>query len=182
MTCHRKTLALAVVAISLIGISMWIEPPPRLIWNASPSVPIGFFQVRVGEQVSRGDLAVVAPPPAIARFLDKGSYLPLGLPLLKRVAGVPGQTVCRIGDTISIDGDAIALAQRTDRLGRFLPVWSGCRTLAADQLFFLNADREDSLDGRYFGPLPADAVIGMARPIWVASDAAAPRDRRFILP
>lgn len=165
MTCHRKTLALAVFAVSLIGISMWIEPPPRLIWNASPSVPIGFYRVRVGEPVSRGDLAVVAPPPAIARFLDKGGYLPLGLPLLKRVAALPGQTVCRIGDTISIDGDTVALAQRTDRIGRLLPVWSGCRTLAVDQLFFLNADREDSLDGRYFGPLLAATVIGRATPM-----------------
>ena len=165
MTRHRKTLAAVLVAVSLIGISMWIEPPPRLIWNASPSVPIGFYRVRVGDTVSHGDLAVVAPPPAMARFLDKGGYLPLGLPLLKRVAGVPGQTVCRIGDTISIDSEAIALAQRTDRLGRLLPVWSGCRTLAADQIFFLNADREDSLDGRYFGPLPAATVIGRATPM-----------------
>ncbi len=165
MTYHRKTLAAALVAVSLIGISMWIDPPPRLIWNASPSVPIGFYRMRVGEPISRGDLAVVAPPPAIARFLDKGGYLPFGLPLLKHVAALPGQTVCRIGDTISIDGDLVALAQRTDRFDRLLPVWSGCRTLAADQLFFLNADRRDSLDGRYFGPLPAATVIGRATPM-----------------
>ncbi|MFD2431743.1 S26 family signal peptidase [Sphingobium scionense] len=114
---------------------MWIDPPPRLIWNASPSVPIGFYRVRVGDPVSRGELAVVLPPPDIARFLAEGGYLPLGLPLLKRVAALPEQTVCRTGDTISIDGDVVAVAQTTDRLGRALPVWTGCRTLAADQLF-----------------------------------------------
>lgn len=165
MTYPWKTLAAAVVALNLIAISMWIDPPPQLIWNASPSVPMGFYRVRVGDPVSRGDLAVVAPPPTIASFLDKGGYLPLGLPLLKRVAALPGQTVCRTGDTISIDGDAVAVAQTSDRLGRALPVWTGCRTLAADQLFFLNADREDSLDGRYFGPLPAATVIGRATPM-----------------
>ena len=165
MTCHRKTLAAVIVAVTMIGISMWIDPPPRFIWNASSSVPIGFYRVRVGGAVSSGDLAVVAPPPTIASFLDKGGYLPLGLPLLKRVAALPGQTVCRTGDTISIDGNAVAVAQTSDRLGRALPVWTGCRTLAADQLFFLNADREDSLDGRYFGPLPAATVIGQATPM-----------------
>ncbi|ALR20937.1 S26 family signal peptidase [Sphingobium baderi] len=165
MTYPWKTLSAAAVAVSFIAISMWIDPPPRLIWNASPSVPIGFYQVRIGYPVSRGDLAVVMPPPDMARFLDKGGYLPLGLPLLKRVAALPGQTVCRTGDMISIDGDAVALARNTDRLGRILPVWSGCRTLAADQLFFLNADREDSLDGRYFGPLPATTVTGRATPM-----------------
>lgn len=165
MTCPWKTLMTAVAAANLVAVSVWIDPPPRVIWNASPSVPIGFYRVHVGERVSRGDLAVVAPPPTIARFLDKGGYLPLGLPLLKRVAALPGQTVCRIGDAISIDGDTVAVAQTTDRLGHFLPVWSGCRTLTADQLFFLNADREDSLDGRYFGPLPAATMIGRATPM-----------------
>lgn len=165
MTYPWKTLAVAVTAVNLIAISMWIDPPPRLIWNASPSVPIGFYRVRVGDPVSRGELAVVLPPPDIARFLAEGGYLPLGLPLLKRVAALPEQTVCRTGDTISIDGDVVAVAQTTDRLGRALPVWTGCRTLAADQLFFLNADREDSLDGRYFGPLPAATVIGRATPM-----------------
>ncbi|AGH51488.1 MULTISPECIES: S26 family signal peptidase [Sphingomonadales] len=165
MTYPWKTLAAAVAAVNLIAISMWIDPPPRLIWNASPSVPIGFYRVRVGDPVSRGELAVVLPPPDIARFLAEGGYLPLGLPLLKRVAALPEQTVCRTGDTISIDGDVVAVAQTTDRLGRALPVWTGCRTLAADQLFFLNADREDSLDGRYFGPLPAATVIGRATPM-----------------
>ena len=124
----RATAASATLFAALFVAAAALAPQPRLIWNASPSVPIGFYRVRVGEPVSHGDLAVVAPPPAMARFLDKGGYLPLGLPLLKHIAAVPGQTVCRIGDTISIDGDAIALAQRADRLGRLLPVWSGCRT------------------------------------------------------
>ena len=165
MTYPWKTLAAAVVAVNLIAISMWIDPPPRLIWNASPSVPIGFYRVRTGDSVPRGALAVVKPPPDIARFLAEGGYLPLGLPLLKRVAALPGQTVCRTGDTISIDGRAVTVAKETDRLGRALPAWTGCRTLAADQLFFLNADREDSLDGRYFGLLPAATVIGRATPM-----------------
>lgn len=41
-----------------------------------------------------------------------------------------------------------------DRIGRALPVWQGCRVIADSQLFLMNIDVPDSLDGRYFGPIP----------------------------
>lgn len=160
-----KTLAASFAGISLIATSMWIDPPPRLLWNASPSVPIGFYWVRSGEHLASGDLAVVAPPQHIARYLDEGGYLPLGVPLLKPVAALPGQIVCRIADMILIEGMIVGRARASDRLGRTLPSWQGCQTLGPDQLFFMNAEREDSLDGRYFGPFPAASVIGIATPL-----------------
>ncbi|TNE43202.1 MAG: S26 family signal peptidase [Sphingomonadales bacterium] len=153
------------VSIILIGISVVIDPQPRLIWNASPSVPIGFYRVHTGEMPGRGDLAVVAPPHRIARYLDDGGYLPFGLPLIKPVAALAGQRVCRVGDTISIDGTVTGAAKASDRFGRPLPVWHGCRTISDNQLFFMNPNREDSLDGRYFGPLPVSTVIGVATPL-----------------
>jgi type IV secretory pathway protease TraF len=30
----------------------------------------------------------------------------------------------------------------------------------------MNWQSEDSLDGRYFGPIPASAIIGQALPVW----------------
>jgi type IV secretory pathway protease TraF len=30
----------------------------------------------------------------------------------------------------------------------------------------MNWDEPDSLDGRYFGPISAAAIVGRARPIW----------------
>jgi type IV secretory pathway protease TraF len=67
---------------------------------------------------------------------------------------------------IIIDGHAVAEAQLRDRLGRPLPVWRGCRTLLEGEVFLLNTDHESSLDGRYFGPLGVDTIIGRATPIW----------------
>jgi type IV secretory pathway protease TraF len=34
----------------------------------------------------------------------------------------------------------------------------------------MNWQSADSLDGRYFGPLPASAVIGRAVPVWTDED------------
>ena len=50
---------------------------------------------------------------------------------------------------------------------RALPQWRGCRRLGDDELFLVNADVPNSLDGRYFGPFPKRAVVGLAHPIWI---------------
>src|SRR3546814_1590099 len=87
------TLVTMVAAVNVVAISMWINPPPKLIWNASASVPIGFYTVRPASDLRIGDLAVVTPPDDVAVFLSTGGYLPLGVPLIKPVAALPGQHV-----------------------------------------------------------------------------------------
>lgn len=81
-------------------------------------------------------------------------------------------TVCRSGLAISIDGAVIAQAALTDRHGRALSRWIGCVTLKSDQVFLINTGVADSLDGRYFGPLQIDSVIGSAVPIWISGGAS----------
>ena len=53
-----------------------------------------------------------------------------------------------------------------DHAGRELPVWQGCRRIADGELFLMNWDAPDSVDGRYFGPFPRSSVIGRALPVW----------------
>ncbi len=76
-------------------------------------------------------------------------YLGEGVPLLKHVAGKAGQRICRLGDSVSVDRRPVAVARKRDRLGRPLPVWQGCRTLATGELLLLNPAVPDSLDGRW---------------------------------
>ncbi len=54
-----------------------------------------------------------------------------------------------------------------DRRGRPLPNWTGCRTLAEDEVFLLMEGVPDSFDGRYFGPVPMTAIIGKLASLWV---------------
>ena len=118
-------------AAMAIGVSAFVHPAPRLIWNASASVPIGLYAVHPAGTLRTGELLVVTPPEPLAAFLDARRYLPKGVPLLKHIAALPGQTVCRTGDTISIDGSAVGAALDRDHLGRSLPVWQGCRVISA---------------------------------------------------
>jgi conjugative transfer signal peptidase TraF len=160
-------LVTTLVAVLAIGVTMRCHPTPRLIWNASGSVPIGLYAVHPAGRLRADALLVVTPPGPLATFLDARHYLPRGIPLLKHVAALPGQTVCRSGNVITIDGHPVGAARDHDHLGRSLPVWRGCRLIAAGQVFLMNRQSVASLDGRYFGPLPTTTIVGRADPIWI---------------
>jgi conjugative transfer signal peptidase TraF len=145
---------------------MGAKPAPRFVWNASESVPIGLYSVAPAATFAVTDLVVVMPPERLATFLAERRYLTRGVPLIKRILALPGQIVCRTGLVITIDRIEIGTARERDRSGRALPAWQGCRVIAVGEVFLMNWDEPSSLDGRYFGPLPASAIVGRAQPIW----------------
>jgi len=157
------TTYLASVAI---GFSAFLDPPPALIWNASLSVPIGFFTVHPVDLLEIADLVVVAPPDDLAEFLAERGYLPRGVPMLKRVLGLAGQEVCRTDRIITVDGIAMGAALDRDSADRDLPVWRGCRVIGDGEIFLMNWQSADSFDGRYVGPLPVTTIIDRALPLW----------------
>ncbi|MCQ9156822.1 S26 family signal peptidase [Acidomonas methanolica] len=154
-------------AVMAIVAGAIFHPAPRLIWNATASTPVGFYRLQSARVLHVGDLIAIRPPADMAAMLARGGYLPLGVPLLKPVAALPGQVVCRIGVVVSVDGTALGTALARDHLGRPLPVWQGCRSVLPGQVFVMNPAIPSSLDGRYFGVLPVDAVLGRAQPLWL---------------
>lgn len=180
----KRPVILLLAAMGLAGLAApsIAVLPAWLIWNASASVSLGLYRVERPTGLVIGDLVAVMPPAPLAAFMVTRGYISADVPLLKHVAGLPGQRICRSGATITVDDVVLGEALPRDRLGRDLPVWQGCSLLRNGEVFLMNREVRDSLDGRYFGPLPADAVIGMARPVWVVSEPAEPRDGRFIHP
>jgi type IV secretory pathway protease TraF len=85
-------------------------------------------------------------------------------------SGASGQTICRNGSTITVDGIEIGEARERDSRGRTLPVWEGCDIVEDGKLFLMNWQAADSFDGRYFGMTPATAVIGRVLPVWTWED------------
>ena len=169
MTRFSLVATMSVGAFS-VAVSMLFHPTPKLIWNASASVPIGLYAVRPAGALHIGELLVVAPPEPLATFLADRDYLPKGVPLLKHIAALPGQTVCRAGGSITVDGTALGVALDRDHLGRRLPTWQGCRVVAAGEVFLMNQRSAASLDGRYFGPLPTTTIVGRADPLWTKTE------------
>jgi len=168
----RGRLATIVVTFGAVALVMSTmgEATPAYIWNVSKSVPIGLYQLQPAGRLAVSELVAVRTPEPLATFLDLNGYLPIGVPMLKRVLALPGQTVCRKGPTISVDAIEMGEALSRDSRGRPMPVWQGCRVVGADELFLMNWQSEESLDGRYFGLVPHSSVIGKALPMWTREE------------
>jgi len=162
--CTRTTLITA--GSACLAATIPVSPAPRFVWNASASAPLGLYRVRPGAAATVGDTVVAWLPPS-ARALAAGRrYLPSNVPLIKRVAAGPGDTVCASGSILIVNGQQLARRRDSDSLGRAMPWWHGCRQLRTDELFLLMSSRPDSFDGRYFGPSSAKDVIGRATLLW----------------
>lgn len=134
-----------------------------LLYNHSPSVPVGFY-VRSDAPPEPGAFVTVraldvAPAAARTRRFDG-----LRDRFLKRVAAHAGDRVCAEGAVLVIN-EGPALPRRShDSQGAALPAWNGCRTLAENE-YLLLGDADDSFDGRYWGPVSRTQIEGVWRPL-----------------
>ncbi len=166
----RPATVLALLAGLVLLAAALGQARPLLVWNATASTPVGLWRVLPAAsrtQLGVGDYVLFWPDRRSARLFARRGYLPRGVPLLKRVAAVAGQTVCEHDGEVAIDGHPLARALPVDGQGRRLVAWSGCHSLAKGEIFVLIPSVPTSLDGRYFGPTPISAVIGRATPLWL---------------
>ncbi len=151
--------------LGLVGTLLW-HPRPLLIWNASSSSPLGLYAIsRIGHPIV-GDLIVAWAPPAARRLAARRNYLPADVPIIKRVAAVQGDRVCAKRSLVLINGHAASLRRSSDREGRPLPWWNGCKVLGKGELFLLSRHAALAFDGRYFGTTHAREIVGKAHLIW----------------
>ena len=162
----RRTMLIAGTVVAAAMLSIALPVSRVLVWNATASVPTGLYHIRGKASLHVGERVAIDPPPPLQRLLAARGYLPVGMPLLKEIAALPGDRVCRTGASITINGEPASTARARDSRGRALPAWSGCRIIAADEFFVMNRRAPDSFDGRYFGALPAARLIGRASPVW----------------
>ena len=166
---HRKRrvrrLALGGLGLALLLVSAAFPPTPRLVWNASASAPVGPYIVSPGAVPGVGDMVIARVPRRFRQFAAERRYLPMNVPLVKRVAASAGDEVCARGREILVNGRRIADRQLTDLRGRSMPLWEGCMRLRGRQLFLLMSNSR-SFDGRYFGVTEKENVIGKAALLW----------------
>lgn len=165
----RRTVLLLTTLAGITGLALpaTIDMPRALIWNASASVPVGLYRVMSIDALHVGDVAIILLPESLAVDLAKRRALPKGVRLLKPIAALAGQIVCREGARITIDGSLAGVALERDSRSQPLDVWKGCRTVRWTEVFVMNTDEPASFDGRYFGTLPMSSVVGRAVPLWI---------------
>ena len=156
-----------VLGASAVVFGLVFDPPAKLIWNRSASAPQGLYWLR-DAPLTKGRWAVLSARSGPAKWAAARGYVGDDWPLLKQVSGLPGDTICREGTAVSINGQQAAQALLVDRMHRELPVWEGCITLAAGEVFLLSP-HPSSLDGRYFGPVHEADILGVAVPLFGSS-------------
>ena len=161
----RWTIALVLGALSLLALPA-TPKDLRVVWNASPSVPLGVYWIE-RRSPKAGEIAAVRLPPDVAQLAHRRVYLPNTAVLLKPVAAGFGDRACRFGLRVVIQGRPVAAARWTDRRARAMPHWSGCLKLAPGDLVLLGRSAA-SFDSRYFGPIHRDRVIGAAMLLWTS--------------
>ena len=167
----------AAVGLAALAWAAFMQPLPRLIYNPSDSVPVGWYRVQpldhraasLPRRLEVGSIVLTRLPADAAALAAQRGYLPARVPLLKRVGAVAPQEVCITGRVVRIDGVPSAAVLPADRPGRPLPSLQLGRPLAEDELFLLSVTTPASFDSRYFGPVSASAVVGIAHPVWLES-------------
>jgi type IV secretory pathway protease TraF len=114
-------IAVAISGASALGISEFVRPMPRLVWNASASPPLGFYWVRSDQAASRGDFVLAALPEAARRLAAARGYLLAGVPVVKRVAALTGDVVCADSAIVVINDRVAAQTLLMDRQDRPIP-------------------------------------------------------------
>jgi len=98
----------------------------------------------------RADIVVVSPPPA-------DSAVPSGTDLVKRVIGLPGETISSSGGQVLINGKPLNepwLVKGTVTTGITTQV------IPPNEHFVMGDNRSNSQDSRFFGPITPSLIVG----------------------
>ena len=167
---QRFTVIAALVCLPAVLFCAGFEAGFRL--NLTPSYPLGLWRIEpLNRAVRVGDRIFICPPltEEFRRARERG-YLRRGLcpgwltPLIKAVLALPGQSI-EIGASVAIDGVNLprSVVQTNDGSGRPISPYAG--GVVPPGFLFLHSPFKGSYDSRYFGPIPADGVLGLATPI-----------------
>jgi signal peptidase I len=151
-----------------------------LTYQYSQSVKPGwYFKYPItNKPIVRGEMVLVN--------LDKKSYKKLdnfiasrgwkkkGVPLIKEVAGIPGDKICIDGNNFLINNHKVAVIKKYDSKHRLLPnywrknaitksrrlcsVHPDCFVLGASEYLVLGLHSQNSFDGRYFGSINSSLI------------------------
>jgi len=164
-------LALAVVLViagtiralagQVIGTRLYLLPTTSMAPTLLPGDRVQADEGAATKEPRRGEIWVFVMPAAAQ---------PGGTPAIKRIIGLPGETVAVRAGQVFINGRPLAEPYLVVRPNYTMPP----RTLGPDEFFVLGDNRNNSHDGHVWGPLPRSLLLGRARTrVWPLGRAGA---------
>ena len=158
----RNALIAMILTGAVVVTTAQIAVPPRpvLLYNPSPSAPIGFYRLRKASLPGLEDQVAAYAPEWARKLADERGYLPYEYPLIKTVWAVKGDEICYHKNTVRVPKHPDISRQLQDGLGRDMPALSGCHFLKQDEYFLVSPDVQTGFDSRYFGPVGIENILG----------------------
>jgi conjugative transfer signal peptidase TraF len=173
----RKKIALFYVLVTLLCLTALVFVLSHALGvrvNRSDSLPGILYRIvplEEGEAINVGDCVLIdiskISNTVIERGIERGYVTRTeNQPMLKRIGGIPGDTVVLKDGYLSVNGEStrITVASR-DSFGEELSAWPTPLTLPPDR-YWLISDPERGFDSRYFGPLPRTSFTHKAFPVF----------------
>lgn len=174
MTVRPRAIIIIVGSMAILAVLASMGFLAGLRINLTPSYPLGLWRIEpLARAVTVGDRIFICPPQvAVFELARERGYLGRGLcpgwfsPLIKTVVAVAGQHVV-IDRSIAVDGAHLAhsFVRPLDGEGRALAPDAG--GIVPTGKLFLLSEFAGSYDSRYFGPIPAAGILGLAHPLLV---------------
>lgn len=134
-----------------------------LTYQVTASMPKGFYFIRPSKHYRRRDIVLFKPPENFLNFLLQKKWLPKHGLMLKYAVGIPGDYVCQDAKWIYINSHKFAPIYQEYKPGKKLPNTNFCGELKKHQFLLMSTKLKNSFDGRYFGPVNDDRIIGRAK-------------------
>ncbi|HEX7934853.1 MAG TPA: S26 family signal peptidase [Paraburkholderia sp.] len=135
-----------------------------LVVNTSPSMPSGVYWITRGTSpLKRGDVVLFAPPDGARELIYGRGWLPRGIPMLKTIGGLAGDTYCVREGRFVVAGADLGPVFVSDSQGLPVPQLVGCRRVGEDEFLPVASTYDRSFDGRYFGAVSVRNVLGVGR-------------------
>jgi conjugative transfer signal peptidase TraF len=135
-----------------------------IFYNYTESLPRGFYIRVPGEEpIKKGDLIAFVPPQTAKKIIDERKYLKPDYYLLKRVIGVPGDSIDTSKDHLIINHRPTGEFLSHDKEGRPISKYSFSGCLKKGEYYTGIPEKKNSFDSRYFGPVSKKNIIGKIR-------------------